>query len=143
MPPGYFILDLSALFLLITTGLLLYVVWLVLELGVHHYRKFEKLLLRIIFVTVTAKLNMIICYTVLLWTQGSNTVVWRWLPFRLLNYVSHHYRQESSSGLHSPRQSNYAITWLYVIDQVWVQVTLLIYVISTPGSNYSDQTRCI
>lgn len=60
MPPGYFILDLSALFLLITTGLLLYVVWLVLELGVHHYRKFEKLLLRIIFVTVTAKLNMII-----------------------------------------------------------------------------------
>lgn len=64
MPPGYFILDLSALFLLITTGLLLYVVWLVLELGVHHYRKFEKLLLRIIFVTVTAKLNMIICYTV-------------------------------------------------------------------------------
>ena len=64
MPPGYFILDLSALFLLITTGLLLYVVWLVLELGVHHYRKFEKLLLRIIFVTFTAKLNMIICYTV-------------------------------------------------------------------------------
>lgn len=64
MPPGYFILDLSALFLLITIGSLLYVVWLVSELVVHHYRKFEKLLLRIIFVTVTARLNMIICYTV-------------------------------------------------------------------------------
>lgn len=64
MPPGYFILDLSALFLLITIGSLLYVVWLVSELVVRHYRKFEKLLLKIIFFTVTTKLNMIICYTV-------------------------------------------------------------------------------